>query len=423
MCMPLFKLLLWFYIITYACISCNLRKSSSQLKRAQDPYNSTDNIKNSLWVTKKAKGSYSNMIIDTIDVLLSNNKYHTGFIKEKNYWTRHAKIPHWPIILGGIQDRWQLTRKNIPTWQYCLEHSKECTSKFHMLCMQHNMNGKTTQQLLNNNVNLLSPLEKLKIINSRQSTISSSDLEPACTEEGDYQWWEAYTDTEFFVNALFLESPKHIVNEANVKLYPLDISALLYLAVENVITQEGDIGRQFIIEQYKKEKEAEWARSDINPSSFLIILINLYGNSSQQKDYKVIVDSIPGKQTWYQLITSYKLLSLQQINRSEVEIIYKSKENKYSSQDFKRKFFIAPKANNFYSFSLDVSFTNGFTEIYEGILELNRNKLIGGEWISEKYPDNAKFFKFNDKIKNELLREIKSDRELAKILELYQKSI
>ena len=94
------------------------------------------------------------------------------------------------------------------------------TSKFHMLCMQHNMNGKTTQQLLNNNVNLLSPLEKLKIINSRQSTISSSDLEPACTEEGDYQWWEAYTDTEFFVNALFLESPKHIVNEANVKLYP-----------------------------------------------------------------------------------------------------------------------------------------------------------------------------------------------------------
>jgi len=86
--------------------------------------------------------------------------------------------------------------------------------------MQHNMNGKTTQQLLNNNVNLLSPLEKLKIINSRQSTISSSDLEPACTEEGDYQWWEAYTDTEFFVNALFLESPKHIVNEANVKLYP-----------------------------------------------------------------------------------------------------------------------------------------------------------------------------------------------------------
>jgi len=289
--------------------------------------------------------------------------------------------------------------------------------------MQHNMNGKTTQQLLNNNVNLLSPLEKLKIINSRQSTISSSDLEPACTEEGDYQWWEAYTDTEFFVNALFLESPKHIVNEANVKLYPLDISALLYLAVENVITQEGDIGRQFIIEQYKKEKEAEWARSDINPSSFLIILINLYGNSSQQKDYKVIVDSIPGKQTWYQLITSYKLLSLQQINRSEVEIIYKSKENKYSSQDFKRKFFIAPKANNFYSFSLDVSFTNGFTEIYEGILELNRNKLIGGEWISEKYPDNAKFFKFNDKIKNELLREIKSDRELAKILELYQKSI
>lgn len=304
-----------------------------------------------------------------------------------------AALAYWPRPLGGLGARWQtmfpafLDRAGEDFAGGC---GSECTSQMSQI------REPPLRRFLQAGgvVDGLSPLEKAWLSNLSQdetqvqnllaATRDGTDLRLTHVMQRSEEWWTGYCHALPLASALFPMPPSEFV-EKGIRFFTPDIAALALHVADRFQMSRRDA---FVFFGTRADSEHQHdAIDDLNPATAFLVLANLARNPNP--DVLLVMDGEPGPQVWNQAIVSHSIQVGNTVSREKVEEVYATFD---ASAPLAKPRTIAEGADTFVGVVYTVRGHGGEVRTLEAMLELDGDRIVGGEWIGLNAGSHPDFF-------------------------------